>query len=126
LENLSEKSFTEWVNRFRTVEQLEMESALNLMIAEEDLRETESKFVDLQENSSRILIFCREKGEEELKISSRLKKLEEIARRRDRELKEANMWLELCIRRSKNRDKLKRKVNESCRWVDTGSFYYSF
>jgi hypothetical protein len=35
-------------------------------------------------------------------------------------LSEADDWLTLCIRRSKNRDKLKRKVNDSCKWIDTG------
>jgi hypothetical protein len=102
------------------VELEEMESELAVMEAEEELRETEAKLEDFTENANRIQLFCREKGEEELKLSTDLKRLEEIARKRDRELMEADAWLNLCINRSKNRDKLKRKVNESCKWVDTG------
>lgn len=120
LDKLHDKSYNEWADLYRVVEQEEMESELALMEAEEELRDTESKLEDLKENSNRLASFCREKGEEELKLRSQLKKLEEIARKRDRELSEADAWLNLCIRRSKTRDKLKRKVNDSCKWVDTG------
>ena len=37
----------------------------------------------------------------------------------DRELAEASSWVEHCVHRCKNRDKLKRKVIESCCWIDT-------
>jgi hypothetical protein len=120
IDKLHEKSYNEWADLYRVVEQEEMESELSMMEAEEELRETEAKLEDIKENSNRLATFCREKGEEELKLRTQLRKLEELARKRDRELSEADAWLNLCIRRSKNRDKLKRKVNDSCKWIDTG------
>ena len=120
IEKLHEKSYHEWADLHRVVEQEEMESELSMMEAEEELRETEAKLEDIKENANRLATFCREKGEEELKLRTQLRKLEEVARKRDRELSEADAWLTLCVRRSKNRDKLKRKVNDSCKWIDTG------
>ena len=120
-EKMSQKSYKDWYERFKIVEQAEMEAELKMIEAEEELKEAESKIVNLNENISKLATYCRDKGEEELKMKSTLNKLEEFARRRDRELLEADNWLNLCIRRSKTRDKLKRKVTASCKYVDTES-----
>ena len=65
------------------------------------------------------MIFCREKGEEELKAKTELRKKEELARRRTKELKEATEWYELCLKREKIRNNLARKITESTKTIDT-------
>ena len=47
--------------------------------------------------------------------------MEELARKRTRELDEAEAFLQVYIRRSKTRDKLKRRVTNDCMFVDTDS-----
>lgn len=121
LKRLEERSYREWEDRFTVVEQKELEAELAMMEADEEKREAESKLVDVNENVMKILIYCREKGEEELHSKTELKKRQEIARTRDQELADAEAWLELCMRRARNRDKLKRRVSSDCKWVDTES-----
>lgn len=121
LEKMEKKSTKEWAATFSVFDQKAMDAEMEAIQFEEETKETEADVMDLKENMSKILVFCREKGEEELKARSELRKREEYARRRDRELKEAEDWVELCIRRAKTRDKIKRKVTESCLWIDTDS-----
>jgi hypothetical protein len=119
LARMEAKSTKAWESRFRVVEQGQLQSELAMMEADEDVKDAEARLIDVRENMMRILIHCRDKGEEELKLRSELKRLQEVARRRDRELEEATAWLDLCVRRAKNRDKLKRRVSSDCKWVDT-------
>ena len=121
LVKMEEKSYKEWDKRYRILEQEAMESELAVMESSEELKDIENKLKDFEENINKVTIFCREKGEEELKIRSELKKLTSVANQREEEYKDANEWLQLCMRRAKNRDKLKRKVVNQCKWIDTDS-----
>lgn len=121
LVNMENKSFEEWQGKFSIATLYEMEGELALMEAQEELKDAESRLIDIKENMMRVLIYCRDKGEEELKSRTELKRREQLARQRDQELAEADAWLQLCMRRAKNRDKLKRKVYNQCLWVDTES-----
>lgn len=118
IENMSRE---EWDEKVKVAQQREMEAELDMMDAEEDLKACEARLLDVKENMRRVLLYCRQKGEEELNCRSQLRKRQELARRRDNELKEASEWVDLCIRRAKNRDKLKRRVTNNCKWVDTDS-----
>ena len=53
-----------------------MESELSLIISEEETKAAEAALQDLHENMRKIMIFCREKGEEELKAKTELRKKE--------------------------------------------------
>lgn len=121
LKKLEDKSFKEWeqINSFYS--QKELKSEIQLMQDEEDLKAAEAEVIYLNDNIRKISIYCREKGEEELKAITEIKKCEENARRRDKELEEATAWLQLCERRAKHRDKLKRKITEDCKWIDSDS-----
>jgi hypothetical protein len=121
LVKMEEKSYKAWDRRFRILEQEVMEAELAVMESSEELKDIENKLKDLEENINKVTIFCREKGEEELKVRSDLKKLTSIANQREEEYKDAQDWLQLCMRRAKNRDKLKRKVVNQCKWIDTDS-----
>ena len=121
LVNMENKSGMEWQTKYSIAELAEIESELTIMLAEEEYKEYEAKLYDVKENMNKVLIYCREKGEEELKSRTELKKLQEYARKRDNELVDAEKWLVLCNNRAKNRDKLKRKVFNDCKWVDTES-----
>lgn len=121
LVHLENKSADDWQGKFSIAALEEMESELALMEAQEELKEAESRLIDVKENIQRVMIYCRDKGEEELKSRTELKRREQLARQRDQELSEADAWLQLCMRRAKNRDKLKRKVFNQCKWVDTES-----
>lgn len=119
--NMENKSYEDWQMKYCIADLEEIESELAIMQAEEELKEFESKLIDIKDNIQRVMIYCREKGEEELKSRTELKHREQLARQRDEELKEADAWLQLCMRRAKNRDKLKRRVFAQCKWVDTES-----
>lgn len=121
LVNIENKSFQDWQMQYCIADLNEIESELAIMQAEEELKDFESKLIDIKDNIMRVMIYCREKGEEELKSRTELRHREQLARERDEELKEADAWLQLCMRRAKNRDKLKRRVFEQCKWVDTES-----
>eukprot|EP01041_Mallomonas_annulata_P000136 gene136-219_t len=94
---------------------------LSYMETEEECKETEHSLKELQENIRRMVIFCQEKGEIELRIKTELRRKEAVAKIRDKELSDANKWLEICNKRVKNRTKLKRLVEENCLWIDTDS-----
>lgn len=121
LAKLERKSTKEWEDLYSVAQQKNMESELEMMNFEEESKEAECALIDLKDNIRKISIFCREKGEEELSARTVLRRNEENARRRDRELKDATDWLELCLKRAKNRDKVKRRVTANCKWVDTDS-----
>lgn len=118
---LERKSFKEWTARHSVANQKAMESELEMMLVEEEMKEAEANLIDLKDNMKKMLVLCREKGEVELRARTELRRKEQLARRRDKELKEAIEWMELCERRAKTRDKVKRKVTESCMWADTDS-----
>merc|ERR1711988_1241554 len=69
------------------------------MVYEEEQRREDEIHEQLNGNIRKLGLFCREKGEKELKV--------------------ATDWYNLCYRRSRNREKLKRRVTEECKWSDT-------
>jgi hypothetical protein len=121
LDKLEDTSYDKWREWFAVVEQDEMETELQVMNMREISRQYEHDLQTLEQNIHRILIFCREKGEEELKAKSLWRKKQALARKRDKELADAKAWLDLCTHRARQRDKIKRKVVENCLWIDTDS-----
>ncbi len=118
-EKLEHKSYNAWLQTNSVLSQKYMEADLSEMQMEEDAKAAEAEILELNDNIKKIVVFCREKGEEELSKKSVLKRKETTAKKREMELKEAEAWLELCESRAKNREKLKRKVTEECKYVDT-------
>jgi hypothetical protein len=98
-----------------------MGSELAWMVTEEEQRQNEERERELRNNIRQLTIFCRVKGEEELHARTTLRKKQEHARAMEEDLKVTSEWYALCERRSRNRDKLKRRVTEECRWSDTDS-----
>ena len=121
LDKLEDVSYDKWREWYAVVEQEEMETELTVMNMREVSRQYEHDLQTLEANIHRVLIFCREKGEEELRAKSRWKKKQAQARKLDKQLAEAKAWYDLCLHRSKQRDKIKRKVVENCLWIDTDS-----
>jgi len=119
MEKLEDKSYKDWEVHTSIAKQQEMEAELAVMISEEETKAAEAALLDLHENMRKIMIFCREKGEEELKAKTELRKKEELARRRTKELKEATEWYKLCLKREKIRNNLARKITESTKTIDT-------
>lgn len=121
MEKLEAKSLKEWCSREKIASVAAMEAELMLMEAQESVYEAQAKLREIEENILKIRVFCRDKGEEELKARSEWKKREQLAKQRDAELAEATQWYDVCAMRAKNRDKLKRKVVLACKWIDTDS-----
>ena len=76
---------------------------------------------DLQFNQRKILLIAREKGEKELRARSLLKKRQELARRYERELKEADDWLKLCIRVTERKSRITKRVTADAHFIDVDS-----
>lgn len=121
LQRMEDKSYKEWSRLDIVVNQQYMEEELQALQKEEDLKSAEAELLDLHDNIRKISIYCREKGEEELKAKSEMNRKENLAKKREKELAEASAWLELCERRASHREKLKRRVTADCKWVDTDS-----
>lgn len=118
-EKLENKSYAAWQVTNSVYSQQYMEADLAEMQMEEDALAAEAEIIDLRDNIKKIIVYCREKGEEELNKKSVLRKKETLASKRTKELEEAQAWYDLCERRAKTREKLKRKVTEDCKYVDT-------
>ena len=121
LDKIEDSSYDQWREWYSVVEQEELETELNVMNMDEISRQYEHDMQELEFNIRKVLTFCREKGEEELRAKSQWRKKQALARKRDKELSEARGWLDLCTRRARQRDKIKRKVVENCLWIDTDS-----
>ena len=119
LDKIEDSAYDNWKEWYAVVEQDEMETELQYMNMFEISRQYEHDLHELELNIHRILIYCRQKGEEELQAKSQWRKKQTLARKRDQELSDAKAWLSLCERRAKQRDKIKRKVVENCLWIDT-------
>jgi hypothetical protein len=121
LDVVKRKNLVEYKDRSNSLNMNLWTSELAYMVADEECKEAENNLIKLKDNVRRLTIFCQQKGEEELKLSSVIKEKEEIARRRDRECDDAKKWLEVCAARARKRSKLKRKVEANCLWVDSDS-----
>ena len=121
MEVLQKKSKKEWKKLFQVAELNSWKNEFDYMNLEEEAKEIEYNIKEIEENLRKLTIFCRTKGEEELRARSLLKQKEELARKRTKELEEASEWLNLCLKRSKTRDKMKRRVTNDCLFVDTDS-----
>jgi len=121
LDKIEDVSYDSWRELYSVLEQEEMETELKYMNMFEVSRQYEHDLLELENNIHRILTFCREKGEEELRAKSVWRQKQAIARKRDKELADAKAWLDLCSHRARQRDKIKRKVVENCLWIDTDS-----
>lgn len=126
---LEKKSYKEWDIKYRILDQLTKKSELLMIETQEELYITVNKLNTIKDNVSKTEIFCREIGEKELKLKTNLNKLQEAYNLGKEEYQEACDWYNLCLKRNKNRDKLKRRVVSNCKFVDTESingFYQRF
>jgi hypothetical protein len=116
---IKKKSLVEWKERYNALAMNSWQAELSYMTASEECKEAENNLLKLQDNVRKLVTFCQQKGEEELKLLTVIKEKEIIARKRDQELSEASQWLEICQHRAKIRGKLKRRIESDCLWVDT-------
>lgn len=121
MEVLARKSTGLWLERSTALQMGEWEAELEYMLAVEEAREAEYNLIKLNENVRKLSVFCQQKGEDELRVKTILREKEQIARKRDKELADADRWMNICADRSKKRSKLKRRVDNDCLWVDTNS-----
>lgn len=119
MDKVEVKGYDEWRSLYAVASVEAAELELTVMTLAEKTRGIEYELVELEANIRRVTTFVREKGEEELRMQSFVGKKEQYARKRERELKEATAWHELCIKRSRQRDKVKRRVAANCLWIDT-------
>ena len=113
LEKLQQASYKQWKESNRRTEFTSNEAELKCMIAEEEMKEAESALVHLNANQTKIRIYARNKGDQELRAKSMLRKKEEVMARRERELEHARQWLKSCQSRQRLRDRLMQKVTPS-------------
>ena len=113
LEKLQQASFKQWKESNRRAEFISNEAELKCMIAEEEMKEAESALVHLVSNQTKIRIYARNKGDQELRAKSTMRKKEEVLARRERELEHARQWLKSCQSRQRLRDRLMQKVTSS-------------
>ena len=121
LERMEKESLIAWQKQFQLVELTSNESELKMMILEEEMLDAEATLIDVQNNQRKLFIFCRLKGEAELKAKTDLKKKEELGRRRDRDLLEAQKWWKICQMKQKERNRLIKRVHNNCKYIDTAS-----
>ena len=76
---------------------------------------------DLRHNQRKLLLICRDKGEKELRARSLLGKRQELARRYEKEFKDADDWLKLCTRVTEKKFRLKKKVTTDAHFIDIDS-----
>ena len=110
LEKLQQASYKQWKESNRRTEFYSNEAELKCMIAEEEMKEAESALVHLVANQTKIRIYARNKGDQELRAKSTLRKKEEVLARRERELDHAFQWMKSCQSRQRLRDRLMQKV----------------
>ena len=119
LDKAEDKSLKEWNERYNSLRLRDLQFELEVINSEEECKESESSLLSLRENIRKLGVFCQQKGIEELRANSSLRDLEELARRRDKEHKSASDWVAVCLHRSKQRAKVKRRVEADCKWIDT-------
>jgi hypothetical protein len=119
LDKLEDASYDSWREAYSVMTLGEMETEMIVIEMEENARQYEFDLQELEANIHRIYMYCHQKGVEELRAKASWKKKQTLARKRDRELADAEAWLALCQRRARQRDKIKRKVVENCLWIDT-------
>jgi hypothetical protein len=116
---IQKKNLLEWKERYNALAMNSWQAELRYMTASEECKEAENNLIKLQENVRKLTTFCQRKGEEELRLMTLIKDKEAVARKRDHELQEATVWLDICQYRAKIRSKLKRRIESDCLWVDT-------
>lgn len=121
LDKAEEKSMFEWTERYNALRIRDLQAEYDTVIAEEECKESESTLLGLRENIRKLGVYCQQKGMEELRANSNVRDLEELARRRDKEYKSASDWVAVCLHRSKQRAKVKRRVEADCKWIDTNA-----
>ncbi len=121
LDKVEKKSLTLWSERYDALRVRDLKSELDCLISEEECKEIESNLFALKENIRKLGVYCQQKGMEELKANSNVRELSELAKRRDIEYNRAKNWVDVCIQRSKQRAKVKRRVEADCNWIDTNA-----
>ena len=118
---VEKRSLAEWQQFYDVMCHRLWTAELTFMNSQEEYDEANQQLSELIENIRRLTVYCQQKGEEELRVKSVLRKQEELARKRDREYDEAHNWLEDCSRRYRARSGLKRLMETHCLWVDADS-----
>lgn len=121
LNRLETKAYKIWLGKYQVCELQAMENELKYIEAEELLQEFQKKLQDLTENVSKVTMYCYEKGKEELRLSTEVDKKKAFAREKENELKNAESFYALCLRKEKNKQKLKKKISVACKFIDTDS-----
>ena len=119
MEKVEVRSYDEWRSLHAVAAVNAAELELTVMTLAEKTRGIEYELAELDANIQRVAAFVRDKGEEELRMAAVVRKKDIYAKKRQRELKEATAWHELCLKRSRQRDKVKRRVAQNCLWIDT-------
>eukprot|EP00607_Mallomonas_marina_P000785 CAMPEP_0182433658 /NCGR_PEP_ID=MMETSP1167-20130531/64720_1 /TAXON_ID=2988 /ORGANISM="Mallomonas Sp, Strain CCMP3275" /LENGTH=238 /DNA_ID=CAMNT_0024622617 /DNA_START=168 /DNA_END=881 /DNA_ORIENTATION=- len=92
VEAMEKKSLDTWQVEYDSECHKLWKSELSHMEAIEESKVAEHDLSELKENIRRLVIFCQRKGEIELRIKTRLRKKEAIAKKRDQELADATRW----------------------------------
>ena len=121
LNRLMTKSLDIWQVEYDALEFKCNQSELSLMTLQDEMLTAQSSLADLQCNQKKLYVFCRLKGEAELRAKTDLRKKEELARRRDKEHASAQSWRALCKMRQMERKRLTKTISFNCEWVDTAS-----
>ena len=119
IRRMERESMMKWTAAFQSTDRAAKQWELNMMVAEEDMRHAESAFIGVRDNHRKLLIFCRLKGESELKAKSHLKKKEELARRTDKHLQSKRDLLRMHGERQRERERVEREVASHCLYIDS-------
>lgn len=126
---LEQRSYKEWEIKYRLLEQITRKSELLMIESQEELYISSNQLQTIMNNIDKISIFCREIGEKELKYKTKYLKFIELYSLGQEEYKESCDWYNVCLKRNKNRDKLKRRIVSNCQFIDSESingFYQRF
>lgn len=121
IKGFEEQSYLRWqiIHSPILLHQREMELVVMKLV--EDTRQFHFDLASARMNIQKISTFCREKGTEELMSERVVYRKVILARKREMEMFGATSWFNLCSKRVKLRDKLKRRVISNCLWIDSDS-----
>eukprot|EP00981_Chlorochromonas_danica_P003173 scaffold633_cov288-Ochromonas_danica.AAC.8 len=121
LQRLENKSYKNWEKYMKMVEYQSFQSELNMIMKLEEFYQVQGQVQATEENLTKLTIFCRMKGEEELSLKSSIQRFQRTYQERLTEIDQAKAWLDICLNRARHRDKLKRRVAVACQYIDTES-----
>lgn len=91
------------------------------MTLTEEINFSKNEINDIKNNQNKLLIYCKNKGDVELKSKNILKNKEIYANLKTTEMSLALNWYNLCKKRHRDREVLLKKVDADCNYIDTDS-----